>query len=278
MIVWEKSGITVVKSALFETLSAIVQTEELVLVVDPCWLPGEVHWIRSYVDRHRGGRPLYLLFTHSDYDHVIGYRAFPEAEVIASQAFRDRTAAEKEAVIEQIHAFDDDYYITRDYPIAYPEVDIAIGTEGEQWTVGNTVLTFYQAAGHNADGLMTVLEPGGLLIAGDYLSDVEFPYIYHGSREYEHTIGKLDRILSEHDIKLLMTGHGNVTSDRDEMKRRQLASLTYIRELREAVEANDLAKLDAMIDGHAHPRVKRRFHLANQRLIEQEIQSRRMES
>ncbi len=277
MIVWEKSGITVVKSALFETLSAIVQTEELVLVVDPCWLPREVHWIRSYVDRHRGGRPLYLLFTHSDFDHVIGYRAFPEAKVIASQSFRDRTAAEKEAVIEQIHAFDDDYYITRDYPIAYPEVDIAIGTEGEQWKAGNTVLTFYQAAGHNADGMMTVLEPGGLLIAGDYLSDVEFPYIYHSSTEYERTVGKLDQILTEHRIQLLMTGHGNVTADQDEMKRRQQASLAYIRELREAVEADDLAKLDAMIDGHAHPRAKRRFHLANQRLIEQELQSRRLE-
>jgi hydroxyacylglutathione hydrolase len=277
MIVWEKNGITIVKSALFETLSAVIQTEELMLVVDPCWLPNEVRWIRSYVDRHLGGRPLYLLFTHSDYDHIIGYLAFPEAKVIASQAFRDRTAAEKDAVIEQIHAFDDDYYVTRDYPIAYPVVDLAIGTEGERWSLGSTVLTFYQAAGHNADGMMTVVEPGGLLIAGDYLSDVEFPYIYHSSAEYEHTLGKLDRILTTHDIKLLMTGHGNVTDDRSEMKRRQQASLAYIHELRSAVESDDRARLDAMIDGHAHPRAKRKFHLANQRLIAQEMRARNKE-
>jgi len=275
MIIEKRGGVTVFRSALFLTVSAVVETDDLVLVVDPCWLPHEVREIRSYVDGCKGDRPLYLLFTHSDYDHIIGYGAFPEATVIASQAMRDRTLADQAAIVEQVHAFDDEYYITRDYPTAYPAIDLAYATDGEQLALGSTVLTFYQAPGHNPDGMFTVVEPIGLLIAGDYLSDVEFPYIYHDSRAYERTLSKLDRIMARHRIILLMTGHGHMTDDRKEMERRQREALAYIAELRDAAARDDRQRIDAMLTGHAYPRAKKKFHTGNEVLIRQELQEGR---
>jgi len=272
MILWEKNGVTLFQSALFQTVSAVVQTADLVLVVDPCWLPHEVREIRAYVDSCRGDRPLYALFTHSDYDHIIGYGAFPEAKVIGSSAMRDRSIEDQAAILEQIHQFDDDYYVTRDYPVAYPAIDLAFSTDGEQLVLGDTAITFYQAPGHNPDGLFAFVEPAGLLIAGDYLSDVEFPYIYHDSRAYEATIRKLDRLMEKHRIELLMTGHGHMTDDRAEMERRQREALAYIAELREAVSREDQRLLDAMLDGQAHPRIKKKFHQANLALIRRELQ------
>ena len=273
MIIWEKDGVTLFQSALFQTVSVVVQTADLVLVADPCWLPHEIREIRSCVDRCKGDRPLYLLFTHSDYDHIIGYGAFPEAKVIASKAMRDRSEADKEAIVEQIHAFDDDYYVSRDYPIAYPAIDLAFAADGEQLTHGATVMTFYQAPGHNPDGLFAVIEPIGLLIAGDYLSDVEFPYIYYDSRAYERTIRKLDRIRECHRIALLVPGHGHMTDDPAEMERRQRTSLAYIAELRAAVAKGDEQRLEDMLAGHAHPRVKKKFHQGNQELMRRELQA-----
>jgi hydroxyacylglutathione hydrolase len=57
----------------------------MVLIVDLNWLPNEVDDIRNYVDSVKGDRELYLLFTHGDFDHIIGYKAFPGAKIIGMQ-------------------------------------------------------------------------------------------------------------------------------------------------------------------------------------------------
>ena len=85
MIQYKSENITVFQSALFETTSTVIETEDVILVVDPTWLPQEVENIRNYVNSIRNHRPIYLIFTHSDYDHIIGYKAFSGVITIGSQ-------------------------------------------------------------------------------------------------------------------------------------------------------------------------------------------------
>ena len=271
MIVWKDDNTTFFRSALYETISSVIITDDCVIVVDPCWLPNEVEEIKRYVESIRENRPLYLLFTHSDYDHIIGYKAFPEATVIASHLFHKKNSKEKELIIEQIKEFDDEYYLTRGYEIVYPEVDIPI--EGEETTIkiGETKLTFFQAPGHNDDGLFTIIEPAGIFLTGDYFSDIEFPYIYFNSYEYEKTILKLDPILAQYPIKLLVTGHGNATRDPSEMKKRQLDSLEYIRKMRKFVLEKNGAGMDQLISGCRFPRNMKKFHNNNHKLFQKEL-------
>jgi hydroxyacylglutathione hydrolase len=272
MIVWKDENTTIFKSVLYETISTVVITDDCVLVVDPCWLPHEVEEIRSYVEAHRQLRPLYLLFTHSDYDHIIGYRAFPEATVIASEAFKTKSDQAKAGIIEQIKAFDDEYYVTRSYEIVYPEVDLSIAGEETSIEIGQTKLTFFQAPGHNEDGIFTIIEPLGVFLTGDYFSDIEFPYIYVNSYKYEETILKLDSILSEYPIELLVTGHGNATRDRSEMKKRQQDSLDYIHKMRELVVEKNQEGINQLINGCKFPRNMKKFHYNNQLLFEKELE------
>jgi hydroxyacylglutathione hydrolase len=270
LIQWQTEGLTLFKSDLYETISSVIETDDLILVVDPCWLPREVASIREFVHRRREDKPVYLLFTHSDYDHILGYGAFPEAAVITSHAFADKTLADQEEIIEQIHTFDDEYYVRRDYAMVYPTVDHIITKEGETLTVGDTKMTFYFSPGHNIDGMFTVIEPFGVLLAGDYLSDLEFPYIYHSSTLYEKSILKLDTIVSSHSIQTLVTGHGNYTQDPLEMKRRQTKDLAYIHAMRHAVAIQDQSFIDQMINSCPFPRNMRKFHRNNQLLFEKE--------
>ncbi|MEC1177449.1 MBL fold metallo-hydrolase [Metasolibacillus meyeri] len=218
------------------------------------------------MQKFKMGGPLYLLFTHSDWDHIIGYGAFPDATVIASEAFQKR--ADKEQIIEQIRTFDDNYYIDRAYPLHYPTVDIVIGQDAQTLTIGQTKMTFYLANGHTNDGLFTIIEPLGIWLAGDYLSDVEFPYIYDSSYAYEETLAKVDVILQRHDIHYLIPGHGHMTTDKEEMIKRQQESFTYIKALRECI----LQQKDSehLIENYAYPRNMRAFHQANIRLMEGE--------
>jgi hydroxyacylglutathione hydrolase len=272
MIVWKDENTTIFRSVLYETTSTVIITEDCVIVVDPCWLPHEVEEISKYVEANRQNRPLYLLFTHSDYDHIIGCQAFPEATVIASEAFRTKSDKAKADIIEQIKEFDDEYYVTRGYEIIYPELDLSIAGEETSLEIGQTKLTFFQAPGHNDDGIFTVIEPLGVLLTGDYFSDIEFPYIYVNSYEYEKTILKLDPILSEYPIQLLVTGHGNATRDRSEMKKRQQDSLEYIHKMRELVLAKNQEGINQLIRGCKFPRNMKKFHYNNQLLFEKELQ------
>lgn len=265
--------VRVFQSALFQTNSTVVTTDDLVLVVDPNWLPLEVAEIRQFVEKQSAGKkPVYLLFTHSDYDHIIGYRAFSDIaeSVIASHNFVEN--AIKETTLQQIRDFDDEYYIQRDYPIEYPSVSHVIVHDGQNLKIGDTELTFFNAVGHNSDGIFTIVN-GQYWIAGDYLCGVEFPYIYHSSMDYEKTLRKTDKILQNFDIQLLISGHGTPTGEKSEVLKRQKDAFEYIDAVRESIKENLFFDFDAYIQykNYRFPRIMRKFHEGNLNVIRGEI-------
>ena len=139
------------------------------------------------------GRECFLLFTHSDYDHIIGYGKFSHFRTIASEAFAHTTDREK--ALRQVTDWDDSNYVTRDYPLVYPPIDRPIAGQGIEFTLGEDTYAFYQAPGHNADGLITFNRSRGILVVGDYLSNIEFPYIYHSIDDYRTTLDMLEGLI-----------------------------------------------------------------------------------
>jgi len=262
---------TIYTSALFQTNTTILVSKKSILLVDPNWLPHEIAAIRAEVDEYLDNRNLYLLFTHSDYDHIIGYGAFPEATIIASHAFVNNP--DKEKILEEIHQFDESFYITRDYHIAYPPVHHIIEQDGETLTLDDLELTCYLAPGHNADGMFTIVENNGLWIAGDYLSDIEFPFIYHNSSDYLNTLEKVDKILANHTIKKLIPGHGHATTSTKEIQKRQLENKKYILELKSAARTAKAFDLKGLWERYEFRRGMQTFHQKNIALIEKEIKT-----
>jgi hydroxyacylglutathione hydrolase len=251
MIQFQNEAVTVYQSALFRTTSTVIQTKEMIILVDPNWLPNEIETIQTYVHSIQREREIYLLFTHGDFDHIIGYQAFPGAKTIGSLGLRNHP--KKDDKLKLIRDFDNENYVIRNYPILFPELDIVIQEDGQQFQLGETILTFYLAPGHTADGLMTVVEPLGILIAGDYLSDFELPFIYDSAKAYSETLDKSNRVLKKHNVKLLIPGHGLATSDQGEMKRRVDLAADYLKRLRQSVIASDEPALEALNQEHAFP-------------------------
>jgi len=231
-----RKDITVFTSAVYQTTSTLLQTPGAIFLIDPNWLPFEIYRIKEYVESIRRDRKLYLVFTHSDYDHIIGYGAFPDARVIASEAFARKKDKEKD--VHQALEWDKQHYIDRDYPVLYPRVDIVIDKDGKAMHFDGTVLTFYFAPGHTAEGMYIVFEPAGAWIAGDYLSDVEFPLIEDSIDAYRRTMAKTDRILRAHGINWLIPGHGTVTNSRDEILHRRDHAIEYLDDFEQAIKAN----------------------------------------
>lgn len=238
---FENKQLTVFQSVLYQTTSAVIKTEQAIIVTDPNWLPNEIAEIKAYIESIIENRKLYIIYTHSDYDHIIAAGAFPNATTIASEGFVNKI--NKEEVLEQIRQFDAQYYIERDYPIIYPHIDIVIKEDGELIELQDITCSFYLAPGHTADGLFTVVEPFGILLAGDYLSNVEFPFI-EDYEAYLATIQKVQTIISDKKVEIVVPGHGTTTNNRDEIQKRIDESLLYLYNLAfGSVDETELQKL-----------------------------------
>jgi glyoxylase-like metal-dependent hydrolase (beta-lactamase superfamily II) len=229
MLHFQNGNLTVFKSTLFQTTTVIIETEQAIIMTDPNWLPEEVKEIRSYIDERLGDRKLYIIYTHSDYDHLIGAGAFPDAFVIASRAFHHNKR--KDQIVDEMKAFDRSYYIERDYEHCYPTVDRLITTDNDMLKLGEATLKFYLAPGHTEDGLFTIVEPYCFFLSGDYLSDVEFPFIYSSYKDYKRTMKKAQSITETYNISYHVPGHGNVTDSKEEVMDRLNFSDHYLTHL-----------------------------------------------
>lgn len=229
MIQYNKKNVRIFQSSLYLTTSAVIELDEAIILTDPNWLPHEVEEIKSYVNQIRNDKQLYIIYTHSDFDHVIGSGAFSDATVIASQKLSENV--HKEDVMKKVKLFDQKYYLERNYKPEYPEVDYVVSEDGQQLVIGTSTLTFYLAPGHSDDGLFTVIEPHGIFLTGDYLSDVEFPFIYSSYFDYVQTMDKAKHIFSKHAISLHMPGHGHTTESTVEMQSRLSFSQEYLEQL-----------------------------------------------
>ncbi len=269
-IIYRDPAVTVFQSALFQTNSTVVQTADMVLVVDPNWLPDEVLEIRQFVENVRAGRPVWLLFTHSDYDHVIGFGAFPGAKVICSRAMLQNPA--KAEILQQIHQFDHDYYVNRPYPVIFPEkADFEVFRDATLFKLGGTKMTFYLAPGHTADGIVCVIWHLGLCIAGDYLSNIEFPFIYHSSFEYEKTLEKFAKIHDKTWFVRLVPGHGDLSPSIQDWLERRNDGLAYIYAMRESIRTGKAFDIDFLLKKYPFPLLQRKFHEKNVELMQREF-------
>jgi glyoxylase-like metal-dependent hydrolase (beta-lactamase superfamily II) len=269
---FEHEKLVVFESELMQTTCTLIIGERHLLLVDPNWLPSEVEKIAQRVSALQGDRSLYLYFTHSDYDHIIAYERFcDQAQVIVSQALLSNPEWHQQ--LEEIRQFYDQYYLAPPWPVSYPQrADLIIAQPAERHEIGGEVYHFYQALGHNRDGLIAFHETTGTLITGDYLCGVEFPFIYYSVLAYQKTLDLLGRLLNDLPVKTLVAGHGAVTQDKQEMQARWQASQWY---------------LDALVaygrDGRGFPEtelwrkypyfqhIQKKYHQANLALAKREL-------
>ncbi|MGK0388691.1 MAG: hydroxyacylglutathione hydrolase [Maribacter sp.] len=268
-IQYQSKNLVIFESSLFRTTTTLIISEKYILLVDPNWLPIEIEFIEKYIYEIIGNKEQYLLFTHSDYDHIIGYKKFKNYTTIASANFVNNK--EKEDVLNQINKFDDEYYISRDYKIEYPEINKRIKGNNELLNIESDEYVFYQATGHNKDGLIIYNKSKQILIVGDYLSNIEFPYIYDSVKNYKETLLKLEKIINTLPIKILITGHGDYTSDKKEMKNRIVESRNYIEELENSIIHQREFDVSKIYPRYKFPIIMNQFHQNNIKLATKEL-------
>ncbi|MFZ1703872.1 MAG: MBL fold metallo-hydrolase [Saprospiraceae bacterium] len=236
-IQYKKAGLTVFESALYRTTSTVLEWGNEIVIIDPNWLPNEVQFIRDFVDGKYKNVPKNLLFTHSDYDHIIGYGAFPEATTIAEINFVNNPM--KKNIVQQILDFDDQYYIQRPYKIEYPRIDKIITKNKTTLESNGEEAIFYPVAGHVNNGLCVVFPSRKLCVVGDYLCDIEIPMVEFSFEKYAETLDLLKNVVNEFQVETCITGHGNIALGQQGILHRIQVDLLYLHGMLSGLDASN---------------------------------------
>lgn len=211
---------------LWQTTSLLVLADGASLVIDPAISESEVARIgRRALE---AGAPVqHVLITHGDWDHLCGVGGFPDAVVAMGEETAEKVASG--AAHQSVRRAAEKYGFVLSGP---PRVDRAF-RRGSALALGSFVVETFPLLGHTADGSGFRLREFGLMVVGDYLSTVEFPFATSPSA-YRMTLAGLIEMLRDDPPEVVIPGHGPPLEAEDALSVAE-ADLRYLRSLHAAV-------------------------------------------
>ncbi|HEU5477166.1 MAG TPA: MBL fold metallo-hydrolase, partial [Gaiellaceae bacterium] len=213
------------EAVLWSTTSLLVVAEGESLVVDPAISSDEVAGIgRRALELDAPVR--HLLITHGDWDHVCGIAHFPDAAAVMGEETAERVRSRGADSIKRAAKT---YRLEVSGP---PRVDRSF-TRGEAVELGPFVVETFPLTGHTEDGTGYRIRDLGMLIVGDHLSPVEFPFA-ESPAAYRFTLAGLIETLRQDPPEIVVPGHGSPLGPEEALRIAE-ADLAYLRALHAAV-------------------------------------------
>lgn len=153
--------------------------------------------------RQSGFEPVGLVATHGDWDHLLGRLAFPDAALGVAESTALRLRAEPGTAQKRLRDSDDEHYVRRERPLSlgsYQSLPVPGKLE-----LGGEELELHPAEGHTDDGMALFAPWRGVLVCGDYLSDVELPS-WTDKQLYRATLERLRPLVERSET--VVPGHG----------------------------------------------------------------------
>jgi hydroxyacylglutathione hydrolase len=193
----------VVTSGFWQTNAVALRVGEEAMLIDSPYLPDELDALPSLL-AGAGFEPDGLVATHADFDHLLGRLAFPGMTLGLCESSVERLHRAPGEAQRALRQYDDEFYVSRPVPLALGQVQ-ALPVPGHL-ELGDRELELHPAEGHTADGMVLFDRAQGLLIVGDYLSDVEIPWIHGSLADYRATLARLAPLVEE--ATTVVPGHG----------------------------------------------------------------------
>jgi glyoxylase-like metal-dependent hydrolase (beta-lactamase superfamily II) len=202
------ADVIVVTSRIWQTNCTIVRSGGESFVIDSPVLPDELQTLPSLLEQMDFSLSG-LLVTHADWDHLLARLAFPGAAVGVAETTAARLHARPGEAQRELRAFDEHNYLERESTLALGSLQ-ALPVPGH-CGIGERELQLHPADGHTEDGMAVWVEWAGVLVAGDYLSAVEIPFIGEGGGTipaYLATLARLRPLVER--AAHVVPGHGPV--------------------------------------------------------------------
>jgi glyoxylase-like metal-dependent hydrolase (beta-lactamase superfamily II) len=197
----------VVTSGFWQTNAVALRAGDEAVLIDSPYLPEELDALPSLL-AGAGFEPDGLLATHADFDHLLGRLAFPALTLGLGESSVERLHREPGAAQRGLRQYDARFYVKRAAPLALGQVQ-ALPVPGSV-ELGERELDLHPAEGHTPDGMAIFDRELGVLVVGDYLSDVEIPWIHEGGSvaDYRATLARLAPLVER--SATVVPGHGAV--------------------------------------------------------------------
>lgn len=250
----------VATSRLWQTNATAIRApageEPEAFLVDSPYFPDELELLPSLLEQS-GFRVRGLMASHGDFDHLLGRLAFPSLTLGVGEPTLARIRAEPGAAQRELRDADAEHYVERAAPLSLGGIQ-ALPVPGEV-ELGEERLELHPAEGHTADGVAVVARFAGVLVCGDYVSDVEIPTISPGGSlaGYRSTLARLAHLLES--VRVAVPGHGSPL-ERDRALRLVDEDLAYL----DALEAGDERPV---LPGGRDSGRQRELHAANLRAL-----------
>ena len=196
-----REGTLVLTSALWQVNAIALRLGDgSTVLVDSPVLPGELDAVPGVL-RAAGLEPRALVVTHAHFDHVLGRAAYADLPLLAGADTAERLR-DGSAVLRELADADAELYLDRH---VLPRLDGAREADG-------LALETVDAPGHARDGTAFFDPAAGVLLAGDYLIEVEIPLVSEaGSPEaYLATLDRLAPLVARAEV--VVPGHGPALS------------------------------------------------------------------
>lgn len=233
---FDRYGVELFTSELWQTTSTLARLDGAAILFDPTYFPSEVDAIRKHCDGLPAELERRLVFTHSDWDHVVGFPRFHDWTTIAHTTVANKDEAGRAKILGEITSFDGKWYVERGARAIYPRIDQTISGETPA-SIGGDDAVFVPVPGHTDDMIATFFPARGVAIVGDLLSALEFPFVYHSVDVYRRTLATVRDRVRLYETELLVTGHGPPATSRTEIEERIDADEEYLARLVARVEA-----------------------------------------
>ena len=196
----------VVTSRLWQTTATALRSGGEAMLIDSPYFPDELELLAAVLERS-GFSPAGLLATHADWDHLLGRLAFPGLALGVGQLTAERLRLDPGAAQRGLRDADAENYVSRPAPLslgAFQELPVPGKLE-----LGEDEIELHPAEGHTSDGTAFLARWAGVLVCGDYLSDVEIPMISPGGSldAYRATLARLQPLAEA--AQTVVPGHGS---------------------------------------------------------------------
>jgi glyoxylase-like metal-dependent hydrolase (beta-lactamase superfamily II) len=195
------------------------------MLVDAPYFPDELEMLPGVLGQ-AGFRPDALLATHADFDHLLGRLAFPDLPLGVGESTMERLRERPGEAQRELREADARHYVTRERPLALGGVR-ALPVPGKLELGSGEELELHPAEGHAPDGTAVFAPFAGVLVCGDYLSDVEIPLLAPADSlpRYRSTLERLGPLVER--ATHVVPGHGSPQS-RDGARRLLEQDLAYL--------------------------------------------------
>jgi glyoxylase-like metal-dependent hydrolase (beta-lactamase superfamily II) len=195
--------VLVITSNLWQTNAVALRAGDEAILIDSPYFPDELEMLPEML-RQSGFEPVGLLATHGDWDHLLARLAYPEASLGVAESTATRIRSEPGVAQKRLRDADNNYYVRRERPLSlgsYQPLPVPGKLE-----LGGEEIELHPAEGHTDDGMILFARWCGVVVCGDYLSDVELP-TWSDKALYRKTLERLRELVAAAEV--VVPGHGS---------------------------------------------------------------------